>query len=374
MEAAGGLMKVAHLIDSGGLYGAEQVLLTLCKEQQLQGLQPIIVSCGLPNEPEKAIEKAAKAQGIELVSWRMPAGLNRSGTLALLDELNQQGVELLHSHGYKFNILLGVLGRKRIGLPMVSTVHGYVKAKFPKKMWIYEFLDRIFIKRFDAIVLVSEKMREIPAFRAGKKIHVIKNGISSLAPACSPTLEASPYQLLAIGRLSPEKGFDYLIRAVAELNKTQLICQLTIFGDGGLRNSLSQLIEDLGQQKNINLTGFVADAQQYFHQYQLIIMPSLTEGVPVTLLEAMRNKIPIIASAVGGIPEVLGINSELLIHPASVSEIVSKVGGWFSKDIAHKQQLANENYKRFVNEFSAEKMAYNYANLYQKIALPGGKE
>ena len=52
-------MKVAHLIDSGGLYGAEQVLLTLCKEQHLQGLQPIIVSCGLPNEPEKAIEKVS---------------------------------------------------------------------------------------------------------------------------------------------------------------------------------------------------------------------------------------------------------------------------------------------------------------------------
>jgi glycosyltransferase involved in cell wall biosynthesis len=249
----------------------------------------------------------------------------------------------------------------------VSTVHGYVKAKFPKKMWVYELLDRIFLKRFDAIVLVSEKMQEISSFRNSKKIHVIKNGISANAPLLESLLEADPYQLLAIGRLSPEKGFDYLIRAIAELNKNSVVCQLTFFGDGGLRDSLSLLINELGQQNNITLAGFVADAQQYFHKYQLIVMPSLTEGIPVTLLEAMRNRAPIIASAVGGIPEVLGANSEFLIKPASVSEVVNKVRVWFSKEKTHKQQLVDDNYRRFTEGFSAEKMAENYFSLYKNI-------
>lgn len=360
-------MKVAHLIDSGGLYGAEQVLMMLCKEQQRQGLHPCIVSCGLPGETDKPIETAARQQGIDLLVWRMPAGINISGTRDLIAQLKNQNVALLHSHGYKFNILLGILGKKEIGLPLVSTVHGYVKAKFPKKMWIYELLDRIFLKRFDAIVLVSEKMQEISAFRNSKKTRVIKNGISSNAPSVTAALEGNPYQLLAIGRLSPEKGFDYLVRAIAELNSREVICQLTIFGDGGLRNSLNDLINELNQQNNITLAGFVADAQQHFHEYQLIVMPSLTEGIPVTLLEAMRNKTPIIASAVGGIPEVLGVSSEFLIKPANVGEIVSKTKAWFAKGEAHKQQLVDENYRRFMEGFSAEKMADKYFSLYESI-------
>jgi glycosyltransferase involved in cell wall biosynthesis len=103
-------------------------------------------------------------------------------------------------------------------------------------------------------------------------------------------------------------------------------------------------------------------------------MPSLTEGIPVTLLEAMRNRTPIIASAVGGIPEVLGANSEFLIKPASVSEVVNKVRVWFSKEETHKQQLVDDNYRRFTEGFSAEKMAINYISLYQQLMSLGGKQ
>ncbi|UUA74899.1 glycosyltransferase [Cellvibrio sp. QJXJ] len=360
-------MKVAHLIDSGGLYGAEQVLLTLCKEQQQQGLHPIIVSCGLPGEALKPLEHAANDQHIDLIVWRMPAGLNRAGTLLLLNELNSRGVQLLNSHGYKFNILLGMLGKSKIGLPLVSTVHGYVKAKFPKKMWVYEFLDRIFLKRFDAIVLVSEKMREIPAFRNSKKVHVIKNGINSKEASLPSTLEGNPYQLLAIGRLSPEKGFDYLIKAVAEINKTETICQLTIYGEGSLRNSLAELISSLSQQNNIKLAGFIANAQQHFHRYQLIVMPSLTEGIPVTLLEAMRNKTPIIASAVGGIPEVLGVDSYGLLTPASTDSIVNKLRQWFSLSNEEKEAYVENNYQKYFLNFSAQGMGLHYLSLYSAL-------
>jgi glycosyltransferase involved in cell wall biosynthesis len=367
-------MKVAHLIDSVGLYGAEQVLLTLCKEQQAQGLKPVIVSCGLPNEEAKPIEKAAREQGVDLIVWRMAAGLNVRSARELIAHLREKKVNLLHSHGYKFNILLGILGRTKIGMPLVSTVHGYVKAKFPKKMWVYELLDRVFLKRFDAIVLVSKKMREIPAFRKCKKIHVIENGISGSSSLPKSLLEAKVYQLLAIGRLSPEKGFDYLIRAIAELNRNATICKLTIFGDGGLRDSLLALIDDLGQKDNITLAGFVADAQQHFHKYQLIVMPSLTEGIPVTLLEAMRNQTPIIATSVGGIPEVVGPNYQFIMKSASVSAVVKKVSEWFSTAEAHKREIVEDNYRCFSERFSAEKMADRYMNLYASVISAGREQ
>lgn len=360
-------MKVAHLIDSAGLYGAEQVLLMLCQEQQKQGIYPLIVSCGLPGESDKAIEVEAAKQGIEVIAWRMPAGLKIKETKTLVSHLKTQGVDILHSHGYKFNILLGAIGKKNIGLPLVSTVHGYVKARFPKKMWVYEVLDRIFLKRFDAIVLVSEKMREIAAFRNNPKTCVIKNGISSRRPLVASTLEAKPYQLLAVGRLSPEKGFDVLIRALAELNKNHVVCQLTIVGDGRLRGDLIRLIEQLQQTNTIRLAGFVAQAEQLFHQYQLIVMPSLTEGIPVTLLEAMRNKTPVLASAVGGIPDVLGPLSECLMQPGDVQSVVNTIRTWMNKPVEVKQSIVGRHYQRFVDAFSAEKMAEDYRSLYGQL-------
>jgi len=360
-------MKVAHLIDSAGLYGAEQVLLTLCKEQQRQGLNPVIVSCGLPGEKEKAIELAARAQAIELIAWRMSAGINLKAMKELLLLLKQQDVALLHSHGYKFNILLGLLSRKSVGVPRVSTVHGYVKARFPKKMWLYELLDRVVLKRFDAIVLVSQKMREINAFRNQAKVHVIKNGIAAESASLPSELNVAPFKLLAIGRLSPEKGFEYLIRALAEINQPTPLCELTIFGDGGLRNSLESLAVELGQDKQVIFSGFVADAQQYFYRYQMIVMPSLTEGIPVTLLEAMRNKTPILASAVGGIPDVLGVASPCLLMPASVNDIVTKLHAWLAASPAYKQQVVEQNYTRFLQDFTAESMASQYLVLYKML-------
>lgn len=359
-------MKVAHLIDSAGLYGAEQVLLTLCKQQQIQGLNPVIVSCGLPGEKEKAIEVAAKQQGIEFLQWRMPAGIKLKETKKLLSILKKSGVKLLHSHGYKFNILLGLLSKSTIGLPRISTVHGYVKAKFPKKMWAYELLDRLMLSQFDATVLVSEKMREIPAFKRGKNIYVIKNGISSAYSGPYSLLDSAPFELLAVGRLSSEKGFEYLIRAVAEINKLKTACKLIIYGDGSLREQHQTLIAELNQQEHIQLAGFIADAQQYFHKYQLIVMPSLTEGVPITLLEAMRNRTPIMASAVGGIPDVLGQSSQCLLKPGSVVDITNKLNAWISLKPEEKAFIVERNYSRFFNEFTAVKMADQYLKVYKK--------
>lgn len=361
-------MKIAHLIDSAGLYGAEQVLLTLCKQQQTQGLNPVIVSCGLPGEKEKAIEVAARQQGIEFLPWRMPAGIKPKETKKLLSLLKESGVKLLHSHGYKFNILLGLLSKSTVGLPRISTVHGYVKAKFPKKMWAYELLDRLMLSQFDATVLVSEKMREIPAFKRSKKIYVIKNGISATYNGPHSLLDSTPFKLLAIGRLSPEKGFEYLIRAVAEINKLRAVCTLTIYGDGGLRNQHQALIDELNQQEHIQLAGFIADAQQHFHKYQMIVMPSLTEGIPVTLLEAMRNRTPILASAVGGIPDVLGQSSQCLLKPGSVADITNKLNAWISFTPEQKSHVVEQNYNRFSSEFTAIKMADQYLKIYKNIS------
>ncbi len=365
-------MKIAHLIDSGGLYGAEQVLLTLCQQQQAQGLQPLIVSCGLPGEAEKPLEHAAVERGIPVISWRMPAGIRLAGMRALREVLRQEKVQLLHSHGYKFNILLALLGRTRLGMPLVSTVHGYVKARFPHKMWLYEMLDRIALRRFDRVVLVSEQMRQLAAFRRNTpRICVINNGIAATEAQPSPVVINDRLELLAVGRLSPEKGFNVLIDAVAELNREQPVCKLTLMGSGGLDAALKAQAQALGQAEHIQFCGFVSNAAVHFHQYHLLVMPSLTEGIPVTLLEAMRNKTPVIASAVGGIPQVLGEQHPQLLQPGSASSIVEACKAWLRLSSEQRTQQVEQNFMRYQQNFTAHAMADKYLGLYQSLLTQG---
>lgn len=362
-------MKVVHLIDSGGLYGAEQVLLSLCKEQQAQGITPIILSCGLPGEKDKPLELAAKQLDIDCIAWRMKAGINIKGMKLLLQHLKSERVELLHSHGYKFNILLGLFSKKALGLPSVSTVHGYVKAKFPNKMWIYEFLDRVFIRRMDRIILVSSSMLKIPAFSDVKKVQVINNGIPELIEneSCETKNLSSPLKILAIGRLSKEKGFDYLINAVAELNKSGSSVHLTLFGEGREKSHLENLVSNLGQSNSISLKGFVSEPYKIFNEFDVLVMPSLTEGIPITLLEAMRGKINIIASSVGGIPEVLGEQYKFFVEPASVESLAGKIRLFQSLSDAERADHKILLNKIFIEKFSSRGMGDKYKQCYLAV-------
>ncbi|WP_197469011.1 glycosyltransferase, partial [Oleiphilus sp. HI0125] len=149
-------IKVLHLIDSGGLYGAEKMLLTLCSEQIKQGLQSTILSCGTVNEEPKAIELEAKKLGIDVILWRMKSGLNRPGMHDIWKLIVEEGFTLLHSHGYKFNVLLALTRHSYPQVKVVATVHGYTTPKRFSKGWIYQWADKLLLIRLDAIIYVNQ--------------------------------------------------------------------------------------------------------------------------------------------------------------------------------------------------------------------------
>ena len=118
-------MKVLHVIDSGGLYGAEVMLLNLMSEQVAMGLEPILASIGDPGITEKPLETEAIRRGLPVKVFRMRPGPNVWGALKILRFARSELVGLLHSHGYKGNILFGLMPRMLRRIPMVATVHGW---------------------------------------------------------------------------------------------------------------------------------------------------------------------------------------------------------------------------------------------------------
>jgi glycosyltransferase involved in cell wall biosynthesis len=352
--------KVLHLIDSGGLYGAEMMLLSLVEEQAKSGIKPLILSIGLPGDLEKPIEKEAIRRGLPVKPFRMKSGINPLKAFQIIKFANKESFNLMHSHGYKFNILLGAIPRFLRKIPLMTTLHGYTSASGFSKMKVYQLLERFLLKRLDGVVYVSSAIKSNPVLKGYcfEKETVIANGIDSkrIINAASDDNAASIQNFFseegdeckyigAIGRLSQEKGFDLLIDAFSELVIDEPNLRLIIIGEGSLRSQLEQKIKNKNLQNKIKLSGFVSPLYRLMSELDGLVMPSHTEGLPITLLEACILNTPIVASRVGSIEEVLSeYGASVTVDPGDVHEIrdaIKKliidgkginVGSWNSED------------------------------------------
>jgi glycosyltransferase involved in cell wall biosynthesis len=366
-------MKIFHLIDSGGLYGAEQMLLALTEEQIKQGLEPIILSCGLPSETDKPLEVEAQKRNIPVIKWRMKSGLNFKGAWQILKYAKKEKVTILHSHGYKFNILFAAVPKFIRNIPFITTVHGYVYAKKYSAMWLYQIMDKLALRKADFISLVSPAMQLMPEF---KKIiltkgEVVANGISLIKPSQKKFVNTkySTYNLLAIGRLVNEKDFKTLISAVIMVVKNNIDVSLTIMGEGPLYNDLLEQIQKNNLEDIITLTGFVSNPSQYFDNFDMLVMSSTTEGVPITLLEAMRGGLPVISTCVGGIPWVLSksTNESFLVEMKNPNLLAEAIGEMINLNEIERKAIIDQPQARFIQQYSSQVMAKNYHNRYQKL-------
>lgn len=377
-------MRVLHLIDSGGLYGAEMMLLHLMQAQQELGLEPVLGSIGARGEGEKAIEREAGRRNLRVERFRMRPGPNWAGALKILAFARREQVQLMHSHGYKGNILLGLLPYPLRRLPVVSTVHGWTSAGGWDRLRLYEWLDALSLRFVDRVVFVSEAMRHHPRLRSlpSAKVAVIANGI----PVESDQQEngavreeivrfaGQGFSIGAVGRLSPEKGLEHLVDAVADLVGEGRDVRLALLGEGELRRELEQRAADRGIGDRVLFAGYVPDARRYLPSFDLFCMPSLTEGLPLALLEAMATEVPIIASGVGGIPEALDQGrAGLLVAPGRVAALREAMATVLDEP-QQAAARARQARQRLAAVYSSQAMAERYLQVYRQCRPGIGRD
>lgn len=371
-------MKILHIIDSGGMYGAEVMLLTLATEHIRMGLTPIIASLGEHDIADKTIEVEAVHRGIRVEKFRMKAGPNYIGAAKVVRFARRIGCCLMHSHGYKGNILFGPLPRMVRGMPILTTVHGYTSTGGLSKMRFYEWLDSLALHCMDTIILVNRAMLEQRRLRHLRRadIQVIDNGIPELPenmdgqepldPAIVDFCRAGCV-IGSVGRYSTEKGYNYLIEALHVLVQAKIDARLVLIGEGYERSSLETLARELGVAERVFLTGYRPEAYRYIPHFSIYVISSLTEGLPITLLEAMRCRVPVVATQVGGIPDVLQQGEcGLLVAPAS-SHLLAQAMKTLLEDNHRAADLAFRARNRFVTHYTSKAMAEKYLSIYKRL-------
>lgn len=218
---------------------------------------------------------------------------------------------------------------------------------------------------------VAEDMRRNKVVPRNGNLRVIPNGVDIDLFRCGVIKKNSQFRICCVGRLSEEKGFHVLPRIVRRLKNRGVDVSVTVAGEGPERKRLESLIVSHKVEEYISFVGVVDDMPNFFLMHDVFLHPAISEGFGIAVIEAMACGILVVASAVGGIPEIIkdGVNG-YLIMPDDVEGISEKLIQVASMGEERKKRITREGRLRVEEEFSTEKMSQRYADLYQFLMKP----
>lgn len=365
-------LSINHLRSSNGLYGAEQVVLELCRHQsKMHGRTRLIVFSPtegpVPPLLGEAFRRGIPAEGLECrgaLDMRCVADLRRR-----LRESCRSGPVILHCHDYK-SIVYGGLASTGLPVARIATLHGWLEGG--GRLRLYHWLESRMLRRFKLVCAVSPLIvtRLLEGGLDAGHVRRVNNGIdtSRFRPRAEAR-KANRLNHLRIGtaaRLSPEKNLGLLIRAVAECRDRGLDIHLDIVGDGPQRDELQALAGRLGLGHQVSLSGCVDSLAEWYPDLDAFVLPSLREGMPMSILEALACGCPVIASDVGAVNELLdGIAGCRVVPPGDLEALVQALLAlrWSRGPLLEASDRINCHY-------SSRHMATRYAGIYREAVSP----
>jgi len=283
-------MKIVHVIDSNGIYGAEVMVLHLMAEQQRMGLAPLLLSITDGGPDSGPLEDAARERGLAVRPLPLARGFRFANAKALVSAAREEGARVIHCHGYKGTVLLASLPRRMRGVPVVRTLHGWTSTSRLSRIWFYDLLDRLALGRMDAVVDVNPAGRNpLVDGRGGSNSRiVIENGIPELAFRGQDLLRddldveffgGSSFTIGAVCRLSAEKGLSTLLDALVLLRGGPQRYRVVIIGEGPERRELERRIGEEGLSSSVLLVGYRPEAYRYLQLFDAFVLLSRTEGL-----------------------------------------------------------------------------------------------
>jgi glycosyltransferase involved in cell wall biosynthesis len=363
-------VKVLQLISSGGYYGAENMLLNLCASQEQSGCQNSLLLFYNVHVPNVEFYERARRRGLSVRMVHCKGRADWRAVRQIEEYIQEDAVDLVHTHGYKAD-LYGYLAAWRCHKPVVATCHNWVGGT--AALGIYNHLDRMVLKKFNALAAVSDAVaHRLLAFGVPtEKIKTIANGIDVTAFERAqplPLLKAEDGTVVGIvARLDLQKGFEYLLRAARDLCKTTPDLKIVIVGEGPDREKIEEMIEQYGLQSNVILAGQQSNMPAVYAAMDIFVLPSLNEGLPMTVLEAMAASKPVIATKVGAIGSVIKDGENGLLVNAKDSEGLRNAIASLLSDPERRQRLGDQAHAWVSQNYTSEAMALKYREMYEEV-------
>ncbi len=369
-------MTVVHLTSSTFFGGPERQMLGLADAL------PDSVRTAFVSFPEggrcSAFLDVVRDRGYDAVALRADFPRLFAVTTELTATLRDVGCEILLCHGYKAN-LLGRVAARRVGVPAVAVSRGWTWQD--RRVRLYEWLDRRHLRLMDHVVAVSEGQAErvrkwcrVPAARTS----VIRNSarlgaFATTVPARERLLGFFPRDsrvsrvVVAAGRLSPEKGFGVLIEAATTVLAGDPAAGVVVFGEGVLRSELEATVRARGLAGRVVLPGFRDDLDALLAAADVVTLPSFTEGLPNVALEASAAGVPVVATAVGGTPEVIADGDTGYLVPSGRPEELAARLHQLLRSEELRTTLGDAGRARMQRLFTFDAQAAAYLDLFARL-------
>lgn len=370
-------IRILHFIETGGLGGAETAAVDLAVGLSKDRFESDLASL----HGGAWLEDRAKQVGIPFhvissggsFDWRLIGGLiglMRKGKFDLLQ------THLMDSNFY--GSVAGFLGR----FPVVAVEHG--DAHHPGKTDIRKLKPKTIARLADEWVAVSKFTKDALVKRFNvpeKKVRVIPNGIrTSIFDKKTGNLThedlglpEGSFVVGAVGSLYPVKGHRYLIEAVARVSEKHPNVHLVIAGDGKEKDGLIELSRNLGISDKVHLPGRRSDVPDLLKLFDVFVLPSESEAHPLSLCEAMASGLPVVASNVGGVPEVIENRKTGILTGVGDVEALAKAVSELIESSELRGRLGNQAVERIREEYSMERMLERYSRLYTDVLERRGK-
>jgi glycosyltransferase involved in cell wall biosynthesis len=366
-------MHVMHLRASNFVGGPERQILEHLRQSESETMH-FSLCCFQENGCATELETLAGSYGLDCtcVTAARPFDLGTIRQLARI--IRESKVDLLVTHGYKPN-LLGRIASWIERIPTVAVSRGWTYES--RRVRFYEFLDRIFLRLADAVVAVSEGQRQkiLACGVRPAKVRVIHNAID-LTTYPGPAEKSIRVELgipqdailvATAGRLSPEKNHLGLVEAARLVLAKMPDVYFVVFGEGFLRPELEKAVADAGIKHRFLLPGFRSNVRSLLYEIDIFVLPSHTEGLPNVVLEAFACRKPVVATSVGGTPEVVQHGDNGILVPAgdmrqfalAVLDLV------YEPDL--RQKMGENGYEHVLTAFGYLGQTDAYTDIYSEL-------
>ena len=363
-------IKVIHVIIGSGFGGLEKVVLDLLSGTDRQQFDLYLLCLGTPD----LLEERFRASGVSVLSLGYGRGLKFSLPVAIRRVLLAHKIDIVHCHDFYpfFYCALATLGLRSV--KKIYTEHSSVYSLSRRHFIAINVLSHL----YDLLAMVSDELRTFYKERihlGTAKIVVVHNGVPSL-PLSSSAQRAALKEQLEIGekivigtavRLIEQKGLEFLIGALPAIIKANKKVLLLIVGDGRLQEALRAKAVELGVIEQVRFLGYRSDVASLLSIMDIYVLPSLWEGLPLGLIEAMLAERPVVATRVGGVPELIidGFNGRL-VPPASSLELSCAIIELLRNE-KKRREFGRNAQNHAKDAFSLEAMVSKYHELYLQM-------